>query len=356
MDEQVKDGLTGPLEITIENFRGVKYAKWKPQGVCALVGPNGSGKSTILSAFMLMRIALDGTLADGIKATGSPHTVINIQASNGPARITIANGCLTWSLSIFDDANGSPIRASEELTCGGENIDLAKHSRHSPLANTEGYPRLNEVHRSVVPWGMPVESFLRQLRKLSVFSAFQIESFRNSIIPEPSVPGQRMAKHASAAFRQWREHDDERFVWVRSCMNVMFPSADKNLLRPLEIMSSGELRALLTLSGVAECTAGSTMMFDQPDNGLHPRVIKQLVQVIRERAATMNLTVVLASHSTTLLDQFNDNPDDVWVMDEQQGVSRLTDLLDAHWLNSFRLGSIYGSAFGRQIPRPQKGS
>lgn len=353
MDEQ---GFAGPLEITIENFRGVKYAKWKPQGVCALVGPNGSGKSTILSAFMLMGIALDGTLADGIKATGSPYTVINIQVPNGPARITISNGYLAWSLSIFNDVNGSPIRASEELSCGGVNIDVAAHSRHSPLANTEGYPRLNDVHRSVVPWGAPVDSFLKQLRKMSVFAAFQIESFRNRVIPEPSVRGQRMAKHASAAFSRWKEQDDERFLWVRSRMNCMFPSADKDLLRPMEIMSSGELRALLTLSAVAECTAGSTLMFDQPDDGLHPQAVARLVRLIRERAEAMDFTVVLASHSTALLDEFNDNPDEVWVVDAQQGVSRLTDILDAHWLKSFRLGSIYGSAFGRQIQKKREDS
>ncbi|MFO0661331.1 MAG: AAA family ATPase [Polyangiaceae bacterium] len=82
---------------------------------------------------------------------------------------------------------------------------------------------------------------------------------------------------------------------------------------------------------------------DEPENSLSPFAIRTLVELARERAAKLDLTVLLATHSPALLNHFKDEPENVWVLDPADEVTpkRLTDLHDEDWIARFAIGDLY---------------
>lgn len=85
------------------------------------------------------------------------------------------------------------------------------------------------------------------------------------------------------------------------------------------------------------------MSIDEPEVGLHPALVRYLVECFRDWSAARGVTVLLATHSPALLDCFNDAPDQVYVMESGHGglPVRLDQLRDRRWLANFALGALY---------------
>ncbi|MEU1523035.1 AAA family ATPase [Nocardia rhamnosiphila] len=64
-----------------------------------------------------------------------------------------------------------------------------------------------------------------------------------------------------------------------------------------EQMSLGELAACVILRALRGVPRGSIVLLDEPENFLSPRARERLLDIIVDRAVTMELSVVLASHS-----------------------------------------------------------
>jgi predicted ATPase len=57
-------------QLKIEGFRSLKNVTWEPGDLNILIGPNGSGKSNLLRLLMMVAVAAEGGLADGIQRSG----------------------------------------------------------------------------------------------------------------------------------------------------------------------------------------------------------------------------------------------------------------------------------------------
>lgn len=88
---------------------------------------------------------------------------------------------------------------------------------------------------------------------------------------------------------------------------------------------------------------------DEPENGLHPYAIHVLMEACRQRAAEHQLTVLLTTHSTSMLNEFREEAHQVYVMDlnESKPLTPLIELRDPEWLRYFALGDLYGKEFAR---------
>lgn len=66
--------------------------------------------------------------------------------------------------------------------------------------------------------------------------------------------------------------------------------------------SDGTLRALAILISVESHKNGSTILIEEPEHGLHPWAIKELVSHIREVSNLNNLQIILTTHSQQVLE------------------------------------------------------
>lgn len=346
-----------PLSITIENFRCIERVTWKPHGDCVLVGPNGSGKSTILEAFSFMSELASGSLARRAIGPRGFVSALRDEGEHGPMRIKLALDNLEWMVEfgVGDAAQ------DDGIVHFSESFSSTREDSGSTVQKGQ--------HGSRVAHAGHLESFIGQLPDFQYMRAraFQISSH---LLREH---GSAIIRNGEGAVRVGDIEEDRR--WIQHALNSMFPGscevielflsgphvtarvcgkATGYVPRPLEVMSRGFVSAFEMLKTVAIADRGATILFDQPENGLHPHAIARLVEAIRNRSEEKDFTVVFATHSPVLLDAFNDAPEDVWVADAQKGVTRLTDDLEPSWLATFRLGSIYGSAYGRQGPKRER--
>jgi predicted ATPase len=82
---------------------------------------------------------------------------------------------------------------------------------------------------------------------------------------------------------------------------------------------------------------------DEPENSLHPYALRAFLRRTSRWARQHKLTVLLATHSTVLLDELT--PEQVYVMKANKPSgsmpTRLDKLCNREWLEGFKLGDLY---------------
>jgi predicted ATPase len=105
----------------------------------------------------------------------------------------------------------------------------------------------------------------------------------------------------------------------------------KKQFREAALLSDGTLRVIAVAAALLSAPAGSTVVVEEIDNGVHPSRAKTLLASIERVAREQKLVVLLTSHNPALLDAlpFTAIPDVVFCYrDPQQGDSRLVRLSD----------------------------
>src|SRR5207248_3307637 len=104
------------------------------------------------------------------------------------------------------------------------------------------------------------------------------------------------------AFRDLFEDLEFEQAGQRLSANVILSNRRSPL--PAYLMSDGWLTGLLHLCAVASGVSGSVVTIDEPENALHPHAIRSLIESSRQWARKQDLTIVLATHSPVVLNQF----------------------------------------------------
>ncbi len=118
--------------------------------------------------------------------------------------------------------------------------------------------------------------------------------------------------------------------------------------------ADGLLTGLLHLTAVAGAKPSSLLAFDEVENQLHPHAIRSIIAAMRQHADQRNLTIALTTHSPVVLNQFRDEPEQVFVLGHRDPnlkvPARMTDLHTEEWIAQAKLGSLYERlAFGAPI-------
>lgn len=130
--------------------------------------------------------------------------------------------------------------------------------------------------------------------------------------------------------------------WALNVAAEAFPNlADKNKLDKLRTNPCRGLRIGLSyLWEIDQEKPGSLILIDEACEGIHPHAVRTLFAAIKEKAQEKDLKVVLASQNTVLMNEFNRDPENVFVFHEGQ-LRCLTDIHSPDWLSHFSLGDLY---------------
>jgi predicted ATPase len=86
-------------------------------------------------------------------------------------------------------------------------------------------------------------------------------------------------------------------------------------------MSDGVLRLLAVTSLLYLDRIPTVLTFEEPENGVHPQLIREVVQILREltqRKPPNRCQAFMTTHSPYVLDEFFDHPEQVYCMDRPQ--------------------------------------
>jgi predicted ATPase len=130
--------------------------------------------------------------------------------------------------------------------------------------------------------------------------------------------------------------------------------------RPSQL-SDGTLRFICLATVLLQPSTPPTMLFDEPELGLHPYALT-LVASLFQQAAHPSRQVIVSTQSAQLLNEFD--PEDVIVVERTQGESvfrRLDSAQLAEWLEEYTLGELWqknvlgGRPRNEEVPLPSDG-
>lgn len=176
---------------------------------------------------------------------------------------------------------------------------------------------------------------------------------------------ERTGENVFPLLRNWRDNSETeaRFEFVLSTLREAFPHIKRvdfeqagetvtmairdrrwpDRKVPISRESTGLITALLQLCAVASCRPGGMVTIDELETSLHPHAIRVLIAAFRRWAKDHDLRIVLATQSETVLDQFHDDPGQIYVIEPKQETSprSLTDMFTPEYLAQFSLGDLF---------------
>ncbi len=92
-------------------------------------------------------------------------------------------------------------------------------------------------------------------------------------------------------------------------------------------LSDGTLYFLALLAIIHQPDPPKLLMVEEPENGIHPRRIKEIIDYFFTIAQEKGIQVILTTHSTVVIDQFKDLPESIFVFDKKDQATQVKNLL-----------------------------
>ncbi len=94
-----------------------------------------------------------------------------------------------------------------------------------------------------------------------------------------------------------------------------------------EELSEGTIYFLALLAIVHQPDPPKVLLLEEPEKGIHPRRIAEVMDLIFRLAEEKDIQIIMTSHSTQVVDAFQDIPESVFVFDMIDGETKVKNLL-----------------------------
>ena len=301
--------------FTIEGFkRFERETVVDLDDVTVLVGANNSGKSTVLLALTLFQYCVEITRRTN---------------GNGPEPRTLALVRRTVSPDVFGVlpvADPADLWPHERVRAKSGSNPLSLRAKFDNDATIGFQLRMNYNRVDVTPsvagrWREAIDD--REIRLVPIFSGFLP---REEYLTLPARRDRmRLQLHGEMVRNLlWnlREHAGPRWNTLQALLKELFPESaiqvrfdlavdrflnatyrDRALTRERDVMAAGSgfHQTLQILTSVLAPGAG-TVLLDEPDTHLHPRLQDQFMRILARLARDESTQFILATHSPQLLD------------------------------------------------------
>jgi predicted ATPase len=382
-------------KLHIENFRSLRNVTWEPGDLNVLIGPNAGGKSNLLKAIEFLAATANGELREHVTQEGGIRPITWNWSANAIAfraivsqmesqPKTVENDSVTFDFALKErDKPGDYMVVSESLS-----IPLPGYGepRQEILTRDWRTAKIDDgINEIVVGSGdlkadesalqytsFPrshglVSSFARYVGRWSAYQSFrtdprapvrQAEVSRRETTLKTNGANLASVLHTLYSDNSTFEND------INEAMNAAFgdefvklvfspDAADqriqlkvrwKSLENPVPSwdLSDGSLRFLFLLVILANPNPPPLVAIDEPETGLHPRMIPIIAEFAAD--AARRTQVVFATHSPEFLDAITSYEPVTTVVESQNSESTVENIskeqLD-HWLKAYTLGELF---------------
>ncbi len=370
--------MAAPIKkLTIRGFKSIRALEdFELRPLNILIGANGAGKSNFVDFFTMLREMVEQRLQDYVRTHGGAdaHLFLGPKVTQeivGEFRFppnsygftlkrTVRNelffaGEWTGFKAVFGDIGP---------TLGSGHLEAKLKDRKDSPGRTAKHGVEYHVHNAVSSWTVyhfhdtsdtaavrgegSARNHERLLEDGGNLAAFLL-NLRDAKSPAPGI--------------QLRNASPAPYELIRDTVRLVAPFFDDFKLRPksngsdevvlLEWtqkgsdypfhpsqLSDGTLRFICMATALLQPQPPATMLFDEPELGLHPYALNVLAGLLKQAATRTQ--VIVSTQSAPLLDYFE--PEDVIVVDRQDGASgfrRLDKTQLAEWLDQYSLGELW---------------
>jgi predicted ATPase len=312
-------------QLTIQNYKSIKELKIvDPAPFSAFIGANGVGKSNIFEAVEFMNIGLESmTRATLIELFGGLNVVSNKKLEKGsPILFDLAITDKThFSYEVYFKQEGAGYIVSgpkPEILKEQLNISVVEDSIGEYVSYYElGFSRIfigqtdkvklniNTSHQLKLD-GSNLEKVLKRLL-FNEFIKSEMFEWLSLFIPE---------------FEKLEVHSDN--ISGRDTLQLTMKGYNEPFGRNL--ISDGTYNILCLLTAVYQSDKPQFLCIEEPENGLNPYVVRQLVQFFRYQCEEKGHYIWVNTHSQTLVSQLKAT--EVILVDKKDGLTGVKQLKD----------------------------
>lgn len=365
--------------ISIEGFKSIRKMDIELQPLNILIGANGAGKSNFVSFFQLLKEAAAKSLDLAVAKQGGADAILHFGTKitrHLDAAIFFQNKAYRLRLV--------PVRENKLFFAGEEAGSTARFGTHAPPPGTVrhsfGTPISSEEPRnresnilakgrvySKLGWrDMPARDAFKVISGWVVYHFNDTSEFAGMRQQKPINDNEFLrqdAENLAAFLFKLRQTEPMAYQKIRDVVWLAAPFFDDFKLRPvtanLELiqlewtqvgsdypfrpsqLSDGTLRFICLATALLQPNPPATMLFDEPELGLHPFALGLLASLFKQ-AAKSGGQVIVCTQSASLLNEFE--PEDVIVVDREDGQSTFRRLDKANlseWLENYSLGELW---------------
>ncbi|MGA1984490.1 MAG: AAA family ATPase, partial [Acidobacteriaceae bacterium] len=234
-----------------------------------------------------------------------------------------------------------------------------------------GHPeaKLKDQQRNPPRWGLEhgVPYFVYEVISSWVVYHFHDTSLTAGVRRQKAINDNEAlrpdAENLAAFLYRMREANPRTYTDIQDVVRLAAPFFDDFKLRPVPTnpdliqlewlqtnsdypfranqLSDGTLRFICLATALLQPNRPATMLFDEPELGLHPYALVLLGDLFK-RAAQQGTQLIVSTQSAALLNEFE--PDDVVVVERHQAEStfrRLNSTGLSEWLQEYTLGELW---------------
>lgn len=371
-------------KITIRGFKSIRALDCFELGnINVLIGSNGAGKSNFVTFFRLLRDLIDQRLQLFVATEGGADACLYLgprETKEVHAELEFGQNGFEFSLVptadnrlIFSDEStvylpgpGKPVRKS--LGSGHLEAKLKDRKDEPGFSWNFGPPRY--VFNSMSSW--------------AIYHFHDTSSVAGVRRPGPINDNEMLrpsAENLAAFLYRIQTTHPKHYTRICEVVRQAAPFFEDFKLRPIPLspdlirlewvqrdspypflpsqLSDGTLRFICLVTALIQPDRPTTVLFDEPELGLHPYALSLLGSLIQSVSHEPASQIIISTQSALLLNEFA--PEDVVVVERSAKEStfrRLDPTALSEWLSEYTLGELWqknllGGRPRLEIPRFQ---
>jgi predicted ATPase len=342
-------------QLTVKQFKSLENVSIDLPRLTVLFGPNAAGKSNILDAIQaLSRIGTSRTLSDALTEPirGYPIEAFSFPPGGLPALLSSESARFTVGAGVWATRDYYQYRVTVEIQPGSGTLVVRDEYLTAPRIGPgrKGAPVIEKVgdqlriRRKSKPakprqepvglnyailsdprlGGVEYRAIERCRNELSGWRTYYLDprvAMRSAKSPADVRDIGMMGEDIAPFLYRLRAENPKNFEAVKRTLRSLIPSVEE-LTVDLDkrrgtldiqirqggidfssrIISEGTLRVLALCSIAVNPIGGSLLAFEEPENGVHPRRLELIAQLLTSLALRPGRQVIVTTHSPLFCD------------------------------------------------------
>lgn len=359
-------------KLSIKGFKSLQDVELELGKLNVLIGPNGAGKSNLVSYFDMLRRMVEEDLQIWIRLQGGSDRVLTFGSKTTPqleSKIYFGQNAYQFTLVPAPE---------DKLAFGDEILSMPSEIRRT-IGLGRGHLEANLKSHIRPAWELPRQADYCY----TSISSWRVYHFHDTgptaLVKKRHDLRDNQTLHADAAnlaaylYRMQHEYPhiyQEIIDVIQQALPffrdfVLMPEVSDSGAHTIVLrwrnthdyepflvdqLSDGSLRFICMVTALKQLNSPRTIIFDEPELGLHPYALTLLGSLFDSSPKEMQ--IIIATQSVSLVDEFS--VDDLIVVELEDGVSTFQRLDESQfnvWLNDFSVGELWDkNVLGGGVP------
>jgi len=346
-------------ELTIEGYKSIgKITISNPNPFTVFVGPNASGKSNIFEALEFFELCQYFWHGDAAKFFGNASDIFNQLTNTDKLNFNIDLGDIKPSLLI------NAVRYQDTLSIGNA------ESKHLPIPKPYPSEVISQLHEQNSGYVSGYEELLKNPSYIH-FRNFSRLFVGRGKVRLSIVDDSRLNTDASNLEMVLKRilKDENKKQEIFEILHLLIPGfesveiateelsgtdnlliKEKSLKKPISkrLISDGTYNILAIIAAIYQSDTPQFLCIEEPENGLNPKVVKELGDIMRDICEEKGHYIWLNTHSQSLVSVLT--KEEIIIVDKKNGLTEIKQIQDMN-LHGLRMDdALYTNSIGGGNP------